>query len=313
MKDVVDQESSILPNQLQFDESFSSNVSANSDDDESPLVGMARLLRKNRKDAKKDNKKSEKKSKKSSSRRLLSFERKTKENNSQQHTSSDSSLVEERIEPSADGVIKESPGKLKDLKEKWEQQVAENHRTGNSPHATSPDNKQEEDQGHLNVRKQLDLWEHRVTENSPSNGATPRSPAISTRKANGVRGPSSSSSYRNHTITRDDSFETTSSLLSTPRKRNEVRDAFLSLGFAAFMIAVAMLIHQPYGPIFDEGGAFGIFPTTNWVVAKFNSAGEYMQNSTKIFTGLLEKWSSNGMEAAKPPSAPTDARHFLLL
>ena len=97
-----------------------------------------------------------------------------------------------------------------------------------------------------------------------------------------------------------------------PVKRNEFMDAFLSLAFAAFLMGIAMLIHQPYGPLFEDG-AYGIFPTMDWVMEKFDDIGEYLENGTKVISDLLEKWSSNWTEATKPPGVPSDARHFLLL
>jgi hypothetical protein len=304
----VSQES-VITNQLPFDESYSSNVSANSDnDDESPIVGITRLLRRHKKDARKDCKRKEKKSNKSSSKKMFPFERKSKEKNAEQ-VSSESSLTEESDKTLSSAVIKDSPGKIKELKEKWEQQAAENQRNSQrSPRATT---EQEEDLEHFDIRKQLDLWEHRLSEHSPLNGGSPESRDASN---------SHSLSHRKHKMERD---HATTAQPSAPHQRNELRDAFISLAFAAFMIGIAMLIHQPYGP-FLENGVYGVFPTADMIVAKVNEFGDLMSIYTETFTeamqqwkgsvlDVIEKWSSNGSEALEPPSDPSDARHFLLL
>jgi hypothetical protein len=300
----------VLTNQLPFDESYSSHVSASSDnDDESPIVGMTRLLRRNKKDAKKDGKKKDKKSNKSSSKKLFPFERKSKEKNSEQ-ISSESSLTEESDKMSSSGVIQDSPGKLKELKEKWEHQAAENQRNSqNSPRATT---EQEEEPEHFDIRKQLDLWEHRLSENSPLNGGSPQS-----------RDPSHSHSLSHRKFKMERDRRTPTAQPSAPLQRNELRDAFISLAFAAFMIGIAMLIHQPYGP-YVENGIYGIFPTADMITTKVNEIGDLMSSYTEylfqemqLWKGsvldFVEKWSSNGSEVLKPPSVPNDARHFLLL
>lgn len=237
------------------------------------------------------------------------LERKKKEKNAQE-ASSESTLVDECS--AEQSVIKKSPGKLKDIRKKWEQQATESHRS--SPRAAT---ERQEDASHLKVRKTLNLWEHRLSENSPSNGGSPRSPlAIQILDTNSVQDPS----FRDKKIKRDH-FATTQQ--RAPPKRNELRDAFISLAFAFFMIGIAMLIHQPYGPLFEKG-AFGTFPSADSIVIKFNEIGEYTKNGTNYvqewmqqwkvtISNVLETWSSNGTEATKSPSAPSDVRHFLLL
>ncbi|GAX25620.1 hypothetical protein FisN_28Hh099 [Fistulifera solaris] len=306
----TNQEPVITNHQLPFDESYSSHVSVSSDnDDESPIIGMTRLLRRNKKDAKKDGKKKEKKSNKSSSKKLFPFERKSKEKSPEQ-ISSESSLTEESDKTSPSGVIKESAGKLKELKEKWEQQAAENQRNSqSSPRATT---EQAEEPEHFDIRKHLDLWEHRLSENSPLNGGSPQS-----------RDPSQSRClpHQKFKIERDHRAPTAQP--SAPPQRNELRDAFISLAFAAFMIGIAMLIHQPYGP-YVENGIYGIFPTAAMILGKVNEFGDLINIYTEYLFELMQqwkgsvldaidKWSSNGSEALQPPTVPSDARHFLLL
>lgn len=288
----------ITPNQL-FDESFSSTVST-SDEDESPLLGMAKLLKKNKSKKDSKSKKKDKKSKKSSSKKSSTGDKMKK--NAQVDDSSEvldatvSSLVEE-----------ESPGALKDLKEIWEQRSPQS-----SPRTIKTTSN---DPGHRNVRSKLDLWEHRAAEKSHVVTDSPRpAPVVLTRDAK-----NDSSSYRRK-IKR---------ATTAPAKHNELYDALISLLFAAVLIGIAMLIHQPYGPRFENATFLSTMKniTAKWeFLPAFDDIVNYTQNYTEpamewmqqwriynVVTSTVDKWSTNGIEASKTPNTSGDIRHFLLL
>lgn len=278
-------EDAITPSQL-FDESFSSTVSTSGDDDEdeSPLVGMAKLMKKKKRESKKESKKKDKKSKKSSSKRSSS-KKIYQDDSSEALDVTESSLVEE-----------DSPGKLKDLKAKWEQR---------SPQVM----KHSFDPGHSNVRNQRDLWEHRMTEKTKAE--SPKSSLVS-RPID---------KYSSYTSKVKSGKEATNISEPDPLKRNEFNDALISFIFAAFLIGIAMLIHQPYGPFLENitMSRLNILPDWDTIV-------HFARNCTEPTKDWLQQWSNlicstlfqnlpaaDGSKIVKVTNNSGDIRHFLLL